>query len=152
MAVGVWFIVAFALYDKKDKDGVKACSKPIGKFLLVSGISQIAFLVISLIATFGCKIGVKDTSASGKGKGSCGTVFMTFFLCLFLLFMFCWWIVGQAWTFSITKFQCNETLYLTSFWYLIVVYILIGLAIVVGIVVLCCFRSATKGTKAELYL
>jgi hypothetical protein len=77
---------------------------------------------------------------------------MTFFLCLALLFMFCWWIVGQAWTFSISRYQCHETLYLTSFWYLIVVYILIGLAIIVAIVVVCCVRSSTKGTKAELWI
>ena len=137
LGVGVWFIIAFSIYRYDPKDPAKPpCKKPIGTFLLVSGIAQLAFLVLSLISTFCCGIGVKRTDGK-KGKSGCGTILMTLFLCLFILFMFAWWIVGQAWTFSITKFQCNEILYNTSFWYLIVTYILIGIAIIIAIVVTC---------------
>lgn len=151
LAVGVWFIIAFSIYRHDAKDPSKPpCKKPIGTFLLVSGISQLAFLVISLIATFCCGIGVKKTDGK-KAKSGCGTILMTFLLCLFILFMFAWWIVGQAWTFSTSSSQCHEILYNTSFWYLIVTYILIGIAIIIAIVVSCMACCCARRNKMVSY-
>lgn len=145
LVVGIWFIVAYGLYKPNSSDPSTSCAKPIPVFLLVMGIVQLVFLGISLIATFCCRIGVKETMKK-KEKGGCGTLLMTCLLCLFILFMFSWWIVGQAWTFSIASAQCNDIIWQTSFWYLICVYILIGIGIFVA-VVLCFARCCCHDTK-----
>lgn len=151
LGVGVWFIVCFAIYSpKKDNPSRPECKKPIHVWLLVMGITQIVFLGISLLATFCCRIGVKETSVVKK-KGGCGTLLVTILTCLILLWIFVWWIVGQAWTFSIKSFQCNETVYLTAFWYLIVTYILIGIGIIIAILVCCCGTAIFKKQRTMKY-
>ncbi len=58
------------------------------------------------------------------------------------LFVLAWFIVGNVWTFSISESQCNKHLYRTSFWYIIVVYIALGLGCCIGCCVGCCVGIA----------
>ncbi|XP_070710920.1 transmembrane protein 272-like [Pempheris klunzingeri] len=69
---------------------------------------------------------------------------------LISFFLFCWFIAGNVWIYSIYKPNynknttssdpyCNKTLYLFSFWTTTLVYIALGLFLVIGCCVLFCF-------------
>ncbi|XP_040887365.1 transmembrane protein 272-like isoform X2 [Toxotes jaculatrix] len=64
-------------------------------------------------------------------------------------FLFCWFIAGNVWVYSIyqpnynksttdVEPYCNRTLYLFAFWNITLVYILLGLFVVIGCCVLVC--------------
>uniref|UniRef100_A0A3Q3IJB9 Uncharacterized protein n=1 Tax=Monopterus albus TaxID=43700 RepID=A0A3Q3IJB9_MONAL len=67
------------------------------------------------------------------------------------LFLFCWFIAGNVWIYSIYQpsynknatnvdAYCNKTLYLFAFWTTTLFYILLGLFVIMGCCVLfCCF-------------
>ncbi|XP_034020422.1 transmembrane protein 272-like [Thalassophryne amazonica] len=66
------------------------------------------------------------------------------------LFLFCWFIAGNVWIYSIyepsynkttshNEMYCNKTLYLFAFWTTTLVYIFLGLFLVISCCVLVCF-------------
>ncbi|XP_040925828.1 transmembrane protein 272-like [Betta splendens] len=68
------------------------------------------------------------------------------------LFLFCWFIAGNVWIYSIyqpnytknstsPELYCNKTLYMFAFWTTTVGYILAGLSVVSCSCLVCCFRQ-----------
>ncbi|KPP58797.1 hypothetical protein Z043_123345 [Scleropages formosus] len=76
------------------------------------------------------------------------------------IFLFCWFIAGNVWIYSIYPPNydgsngapyCNKTLYLFAFWTTTLVYILVGAALVVCCCVLLCMCLLGRGGPGATY-
>ncbi|XP_043953117.1 transmembrane protein 272-like [Gambusia affinis] len=110
-------------------------------YLIVSGVFSI---VLNLLSCLPCIDSRKDAPQTPGGQ------VLTLWNSLVSLFLFCWFISGNIWIYSIYKPEynknatdvsryCNKTLYLFAFWNATLVYILIILFILTGCCVLCGF-------------
>ncbi|MCI4394120.1 hypothetical protein PGIGA_G00165200 [Pangasianodon gigas] len=105
-------------------------------YLLVSGVFA---LVLVLLSCLPC------TQEEENGGGAISTLCTTW-NSLITLFLFCWFIAGNVWVYSIyepnydphTPSYCAKTLYLFAFWTITLVYIIIGLIITAGCCVMVC--------------
>ncbi|XP_041842617.1 transmembrane protein 272-like [Melanotaenia boesemani] len=110
-------------------------------YLIVSGVFG---LILGVLSCLPCAQEPED-----------GTVNLLSRICtawnsLTSFFLFCWFITGNVWIYSIyepnynktatdVNLYCNKTLYLFAFWTTTLVYILLGLFLVIGCCVLFCF-------------
>ncbi|KAM4536669.1 transmembrane protein 272-like [Odontesthes bonariensis] len=81
---------------------------------------------------------------------------------LISLFLFCWFITGNVWIYSIYEPNynknttnvdpyCDKTVYLFAFWTTTLVYILIGFFLFIGCCCCCCgFTIATTGSTTTM--
>ncbi|KAM4714283.1 transmembrane protein 272 isoform 1-T2 [Anableps anableps] len=110
-------------------------------YLIVSGVFS---LILDLLSCLPCTRGPKDGSQSVLSQS------FTVWNSLVSLFLFCWFITGNVWIYSVyepnyiknstdVSLYCNKTLYLFAFWTTTLVYILVILFLVVGCCVLFCF-------------
>ncbi|TTV42331.1 Transcription initiation factor TFIID subunit 6 [Bagarius yarrelli] len=101
-------------------------------YLLVSGAFALMLVVLSCLPC---------TQEEENGGGAISTLCTTW-NSLITLFLFCWFIAGNVWVYSIyepsydphTLLYCAKTLYLFTFWTITLVYIIICLVITAG----CC--------------
>ncbi|XP_074479866.1 transmembrane protein 272-like [Sebastes fasciatus] len=145
---------------------VLGCSKI---FFCVMPIAQIAIGAVHLddcprqhyipvylivVGIFGLMLGVLSclpcTKTPEDGTSSPISRLCTAWNSLITFFLFCWFIAGNVWIYSIyqpnynknttnTDPYCDRTLYLFAFWTTTLVYILLGLFLVGGCCVLVCF-------------
>ncbi|XP_040925706.1 transmembrane protein 272-like [Betta splendens] len=113
-------------------------------YLIVGGVFG---LFIALLSCLPCtQRDEGDTSAADTPLSRLCTTWNS----LTSLFLFCWFITGNVWIYSIYQpdyhknathpdLYCNKTLYLFAFWTTTLVYILLGLFFVIGFCVLFCF-------------
>uniref|UniRef100_A0A3Q4HZG5 Si:dkey-19b23.12 n=1 Tax=Neolamprologus brichardi TaxID=32507 RepID=A0A3Q4HZG5_NEOBR len=110
-------------------------------YLIVVGVFG---LILSLLSCLPC------ARESEEGTSNPLSTICTTWNSLTSIFLFCWFIAGNVWIYSIyqpnyTKnatdvgTYCNKTLYLFAFWTTTLVYILIGLFFVCGFLVFLCF-------------
>ncbi|TKS92887.1 hypothetical protein D9C73_027126 [Collichthys lucidus] len=110
-------------------------------YLIVMGVFS---LVLALLSCLPCAQEPKDGSTNPLSR-ICAT-----WNSLITCFLFCWFIAGNVWIYSIYKPNfdknttnvdpyCDKTLYLFAFWVTTLVYIFIALFIVVGCCTLVCF-------------
>lgn len=107
-------------------------------YLLVSGVFA---LVLGLLSCLPC------TQEPEDGTQTLLSSLCTAWNSLVSLFLFCWFIAGNVWIYSIyqpnydsssgTDF-CNKTLYLFAFWTTTLVYILLGIVFLGGCCMLFC--------------
>lgn len=110
-------------------------------YLIVVGVFG---LILSLLSCLPC------AKESEEGTSNPLSTICTTWNSLTSVFLFCWFIAGNVWIYSIyqpnytknatdVSSYCNKTLYLFAFWTTTLVYILIGLFFVCGFLVLLCF-------------
>uniref|UniRef100_A0A8B9HK21 Si:dkey-19b23.12 n=1 Tax=Astyanax mexicanus TaxID=7994 RepID=A0A8B9HK21_ASTMX len=116
---------------------LKDCPKQnyIPLYLVVCGVFSI---VLALLSCLPCSAKQEDGSNGGMN------ILCSVWNGLVSTFMFCWFICGSVWIYSIyppnynstfiAEPYCNKTLYLFAFWTTTVTYILLGLLLVAG----CC--------------
>ncbi|XP_032439424.1 transmembrane protein 272 [Xiphophorus hellerii] len=109
-------------------------------YLIVSGVFTI---VLNLLSCLPGTRSTKDTPRTTAGH------VVTVWNSLVSLFLFCWFISGNIWIYSIYQPEynknatdvsryCNKTLYLFAFWNTTLVYILVILFVLTGCCVLFC--------------
>uniref|UniRef100_A0A8C4SMA4 Uncharacterized protein n=1 Tax=Erpetoichthys calabaricus TaxID=27687 RepID=A0A8C4SMA4_ERPCA len=103
-------------------------------YLIVSGVFS---LVMDFLSFFHLGKEAEEVGSNARGGSTMGNGLLS-------LFMFCWFITGNVWIYSIYQPNydeqsgdpyCNKTLYLFAFWSTTVVYIGLGILLLVG----CCF-------------
>uniref|UniRef100_A0A3B3VSY9 Si:dkey-19b23.12 n=1 Tax=Poecilia latipinna TaxID=48699 RepID=A0A3B3VSY9_9TELE len=110
-------------------------------YLIVSGVFTIVLNLLS------CLPNTRNTKE--RPRTTAGQV-VTVWNSLVSLFLFCWFITGNLWIYSVyqpeynknatdTSRYCNKTLYLFAFWNTTLVYILVILFVLTGCCVLFCF-------------
>ncbi|AWO97569.1 Hypothetical protein SMAX5B_001488 [Scophthalmus maximus] len=110
-------------------------------YLIVSGVFGMLLAVLSCLP---CAQEPKDGTSN---RLSCVCMAWN---SLTAFFLFCWFIAGNVWIYSIYEPNynqtatdagpyCNRTLYLFAFWITTLAYILLGLALFCGCCVLFCF-------------
>ncbi|KAM9425381.1 transmembrane protein 272-like isoform 1-T3 [Pholidichthys leucotaenia] len=109
-------------------------------YLIVLGVFS---LVLSLLSCLPCAQDKEDGTTNPLSR------ICTTWNTLSSVFLFCWFIAGNVWIYSIyepnyknatsVETYCNKTLYLFAFWTTTLVYILLGLFLVIGFLVLFCF-------------
>ncbi|KAK2816045.1 hypothetical protein Q7C36_022316 [Tachysurus vachellii] len=105
-------------------------------YLLVSGAFSLVLVVLSCLPC---------TQEEENGGGAISTLCTTW-NSLITLFLFCWFIAGNVWVYSIYEpsydhhmlAYCDKTLYLFAFWTITLVYIIIGLIIVASCCIMVC--------------
>nr|XP_015196236.1 PREDICTED: uncharacterized protein LOC107076615 isoform X3 [Lepisosteus oculatus]XP_015196237.1 PREDICTED: uncharacterized protein LOC107076615 isoform X3 [Lepisosteus oculatus]XP_015196238.1 PREDICTED: uncharacterized protein LOC107076615 isoform X3 [Lepisosteus oculatus] len=105
-------------------------------YLLVTGVFSV---VLSLLSCLPCAKEEEEGGSSSMLSSLCTT-----WNSLTSLFLFCWFIAGNVWIYSIyqpnyTRGEpdfCNKTLYLFAFWATTLVYIFLGLFMVGGCIVM----------------
>ncbi|XP_076017786.1 transmembrane protein 272 [Genypterus blacodes] len=145
---------------------ILACSKV---FLCVMPIAQIAIgvkyldecprqhyipIYLIVVGVFGLLLAVLSCLPCAKesidGARNPLSQFCTVWNSLSSTFLFCWFITGNVWIYSIYEPNynktttavdpyCNKTLYLFAFWTTTLVYILLCVFLFTGCCVLCCF-------------
>ncbi|XP_041821646.1 transmembrane protein 272-like [Chelmon rostratus] len=107
-------------------------------YLIVLGVFSLVLVMLSCLP---CTHEPEDAPPSRLSRSIMG------WNSLISVFLFCWFIAGNVWTYSIYQPNydknttnvnpyCNRTLYLFSFWTMTVVYILMGISLVVGCIYL----------------
>ncbi|RVE60510.1 hypothetical protein OJAV_G00181540 [Oryzias javanicus] len=116
-------------------------------YLIVSGVFA---LVLGAVSCLPC------TQKSEEGRASPPlSCFCTVWNSLTSFFLFCWFIAGNVWIYSIyepnynknttsTDLYCDKTVYLFAFWTTTLVYIIAGLLMVAGCCFLLCFCFCAK--------
>lgn len=110
-------------------------------YLVVMGVFG---LLLGLLACLPCAKEPEDGTASPLNR------LCTSWNSLVSLFVFCWFITGNVWVYSIYEPNynqtmtevdpyCNKTVYLFAFWTITLVYILVGLFLFTGCCVMVCF-------------
>ncbi|XP_074518150.1 transmembrane protein 272 [Halichoeres trimaculatus] len=110
-------------------------------YLIVVGVFG---LVLALLACLPCAQEPEDGTTNPLSRVCTAWNSLTSF------FLFCWFIAGNVWIYSIyqpsytknstnIESYCNKTLYLFAFWTTTLVYILLGAFLVGGCCVLVCF-------------
>uniref|UniRef100_A0A667ZU74 Si:dkey-19b23.12 n=1 Tax=Myripristis murdjan TaxID=586833 RepID=A0A667ZU74_9TELE len=110
-------------------------------YLVVMGVFGLLLAVLSCLP---CAQEPKDGTSNPLSQ------FCTAWNSLASAFLFCWFITGNVWIYSIYEPNynktmteagpyCNKTLYLFAFWTTTLVYILLALFLFVGCCVLVCF-------------
>lgn len=110
-------------------------------YLIVVGVFG---LVLGMLSCLPCTKEAKDGTSNLLSQVCAAWNSLTGF------FLFCWFIAGNVWIYSIYKPNynknttnvdpyCDRTLYLFAFWTTTLVYILLGLFLIVGCCVLICF-------------
>ncbi|XP_056431152.1 transmembrane protein 272-like [Gadus chalcogrammus] len=110
-------------------------------YLVVVGVFG---LMLSLLSCLPCSQQAEDGSSTALGR-VCAT-----WNSLTSLFLFCWFIAGNVWIYSIyqpnynhtttaVEPYCHKTLYLFAFWTTTLLYILLGLFLLGGCCTLLCF-------------
>eukprot|EP01111_Echinosteliopsis_oligospora_P016511 TRINITY_DN6894_c0_g1_i1.p1 TRINITY_DN6894_c0_g1~~TRINITY_DN6894_c0_g1_i1.p1 ORF type:complete len:177 (+),score=35.45 TRINITY_DN6894_c0_g1_i1:48-578(+) len=122
------------LFAHHGHDNYPNC-KPIATWLLVSGVVVMVALVVPIL--FGICVGC--TAAKNAESGAAlavkgGACLSACFLPLLGSFGFAWFIVGNVWVFRSKEADCQPLVYHTGFWYLIAVYIFMGVSIIAS----CC--------------
>ncbi|XP_026859965.2 transmembrane protein 272 [Electrophorus electricus] len=116
-------------------------------YLLVSGVFS---LTMVMLACMPC------TEYPEDGSRSVINSFCTTWNSLVSLFLFCWFITGNVWIYSIYApnyynpedlHYCAKTLYLFAFWTTNLVYILLGMLLVGGCCALLCLCMCNKVTS-----
>ncbi|XP_051284817.1 transmembrane protein 272-like [Dicentrarchus labrax] len=113
-------------------------------YLIVAGVFG---LVLALLACLPCTQQPKDGTTNLLSR-VCAT-----WNSLMSLFLFCWFIAGNVWIYSIYEPNynknttdvdpyCDKTLYLFAFWTTSLTYIFLGLALVCS----CCFTMCCRDT------
>ncbi|XP_039603296.1 transmembrane protein 272-like [Polypterus senegalus] len=114
-------------------------------YLIVSGVFS---LVMDFLSFFHLGNEAEEVGSNARGGST---------MCngLLSLFMFCWFITGNVWIYSIYQpnydeqsgvLYCNKTLYLFAFWSTILVCIGLGILLLVGCCFLCgCVIGASIG-------
>ncbi|MFT7796373.1 hypothetical protein Z043-123345 [Arapaima gigas] len=117
-------------------------------YLVVSGVFSIT---LSLFSCLPC-----TQESEGVEQGPL-TSLCTAWNSLVSLFLFCWFIAGNVWIYSIyppnynstsSALYCDKTLYLFAFWTTTLVYILLGVALVVcccAVFCICLFGRGGPG-------
>ncbi|KAM7366308.1 hypothetical protein PAMP_015758 [Pampus punctatissimus] len=131
--------------EEKDKSTVYLNDCPrqhyIPIYLIVVGVFG---LLLSVFSCLPCTHEPEDGSSTPLSR------FCTAWNSLTSFFIFCWFIAGNVWIYSIyepnyskntnsTDLYCNKTLYLFAFWTTTLIYILLGLFLLGGCCVLFCF-------------
>ncbi|XP_030649007.1 transmembrane protein 272 [Chanos chanos] len=120
---------------------------PVQKYIPVYLIVAGGFaLALALLSCLPCSRESEDGSQSAL-SGLC-----TAWNSLISLFLFCWFITGNVWIYSVYQpsyvpnnvHYCNKTLYLFAFWTTTLVYILMGVAMAVGCCALFCLCVCSK--------
>ncbi|XP_056601297.1 transmembrane protein 272-like isoform X1 [Triplophysa dalaica] len=114
-------------------------------YLVVSGVFA---LVLGLLSCLPCTQEPEDGTQTPL-SGLC-----TAWNSLVSLFLFCWFIAGNVWIYSIyqpsytpdTDQYCNKTLYLFAFWTTTLVYIFLGMVFVGGCCMLFCMCLCGRGS------
>ncbi|XP_061103809.1 transmembrane protein 272-like [Conger conger] len=106
-------------------------------YVLVSGVFT---MVLSLLSCLPC---ARESEEPQNPLSSICTAWNS----LMILFLFCWFIAGNVWIYSVyapsydpndlTQY-CHKTLYLFAFWLTTLVYILVGVLLVGGCCALLC--------------
>lgn len=110
-------------------------------YLIVMGVFT---LTLNILSCLPCTQDPKDGSESLLSRGC------TVWNSLVSTFLFCWFITGNVWIYSVYEpsyikngtdpsLYCNKTLYLFAFWTTTLVYILLGVFLLIGCCVLFCF-------------
>ncbi|MEQ2314307.1 hypothetical protein AMECASPLE_010727 [Ameca splendens] len=110
-------------------------------YLIVTGVFGV---VLNLLTCLPCTQDPKDGSRTMLSQS------FTTWNSLVSTFLFCWFITGNVWIYSVyqpnysknatdVSSYCNKTLYLFAFWTTTLVYILLGLFVLTGFCVLFCF-------------
>ncbi|KAG7519719.1 hypothetical protein JOB18_014761 [Solea senegalensis] len=110
-------------------------------YLIVSGVFG---LMLSWLACLPCAQEPKDGTTNPLSQVCMAWNSLTSF------FLFCWFIAGNVWIYSIYQPNynetttdvdpyCNKTVYLFAFWTTTLVYIVLGLVLFIGCCVMCCF-------------
>ncbi|XP_068164222.1 transmembrane protein 272 [Antennarius striatus] len=110
-------------------------------YLIVMGTFS---MVLNLLACLPCAREPEDGTTNPTSR------VCTAWNSLVSAFMFCWFIAGNVWIYSIYQPDyvkndtvpdryCDKTMYLFAFWTTTLVYIFLGLFLVVGCCVLVCF-------------
>ncbi|XP_044196921.1 transmembrane protein 272-like [Thunnus albacares] len=110
-------------------------------YLIVVGVFG---LILSVLSCLPCAQEPKDGTANPLSR------LCTIWNSLTSFFIFCWFIAGNVWIYSIYQPNynknttsvdpyCDKTLYLFAFWTTTLVYILLGLFLLCGCCVLVCF-------------
>ncbi|KAL0993762.1 hypothetical protein UPYG_G00113340 [Umbra pygmaea] len=111
--------------------------KYIPIYLLVTGAFSLTLTVLSCLPCI---------KAPDEGAQTPISTVCTAWNSLLSLFLFCWFIAGNVWIYSIYPanydesgdIYCNKTLYLFAFWTTTLVYIFIGVVLAGGCCVLFC--------------
>ncbi|XP_036381388.1 transmembrane protein 272-like [Megalops cyprinoides] len=119
-------------------------------YLVVMGVCTIALTLLS------CLPCAQETEDADQGPFSS---LCTAWNSLMSLFIFCWFIAGNVWIYSIYppnydnpfELYCNKTLYLFAFWTTTLVYILVGVLMTVGCCVLICMCLFGRGGPGSGY-
>uniref|UniRef100_A0A8C1FRF1 Uncharacterized protein n=2 Tax=Cyprinus carpio TaxID=7962 RepID=A0A8C1FRF1_CYPCA len=116
-------------------------------YLLVSGGFA---LVLGLLSCLPC------TQEPEDGTQSLLSSLCTAWNSLVSLFLFCWFIAGNVWIYSIYQPDyntgtdyCNKTLYLFAFWTTTLVYILLGITFLGGCCMLFCLCLCRRSGNVD---
>ncbi|XP_033182608.1 transmembrane protein 272-like [Anabas testudineus] len=112
-------------------------------YLIVGGVFG---LVLSVLSCLPCTQETNNDSTNSSPLSRISVIWNS----LTSFFLFCWFIAGNVWIYSIYEPNynknttnvdpyCNKTLYLFAFWSTTLVYILLGLFFLCGFCVLFCF-------------
>uniref|UniRef100_A0AAY4EFX2 Uncharacterized protein n=1 Tax=Denticeps clupeoides TaxID=299321 RepID=A0AAY4EFX2_9TELE len=118
-------------------------------YVLVSGVFA---LVLSLLSCLPCAQEPEDGGSSPLGS------LCTAWNSTVTLFLFCWFIAGNIWIYSIyqpsyipgAENYCSKTLYLFAFWTTTLVYILLGMLFVLGCCALLLCGRGGFGTESDV--
>ncbi|XP_060768865.1 transmembrane protein 272-like isoform X2 [Neoarius graeffei] len=118
------------------------CQPLIPIYLLVSGVFAIMLVMLSCL----------PCTQEGENGGGAISTLCTTWNSLVTLFLFCWFIAGNVWIYSIyepsydqhTVQYCAKTLYLFAFWTVTLVYIIIGLIITAGCCIMVCMCLCSR--------
>ncbi|KAM6970387.1 transmembrane protein 272-like [Aplochiton taeniatus] len=129
---------------------LKSCPQQpyIPIYLVVSGVFS---LVLALLSCLPC------TREQEDGEQSLASSLCTLWNSLVSLFLFCWFIAGNVWIYSIypAKYDeketlyCNKSLYLFAFWSTTLMYILLGVFFVGGCCMLFCMCLCRGSSSRE---
>ncbi|KAG9351686.1 hypothetical protein JZ751_022937 [Albula glossodonta] len=119
-------------------------------YLLVSGVFAVFLAVLSCLPC---------TKESEDGEQNALSSICTAWNSLVSLFLFCWFIAGNVWIYSIyapsydqtDPKHCNKTLYLFAFWTTTLVYIMLGVLMAVGCLVLVCMCLCGTSSLGSRY-
>ncbi|XP_062844857.1 transmembrane protein 272-like [Trichomycterus rosablanca] len=105
-------------------------------YLVVSGVFGLVLAVLSCL----------PCTQEGENEGGAVSALCTTWNSIVTLFLFCWFIAGNVWIYSIyqptydplSPQYCAKILYLFAFWMVTLVYIIIGVLMLAGCCIMFC--------------
>jgi len=135
LGCGISAFLLWAGLHYKDTD-TYPCNKPIAMWLFATGVTGLAVVGLMLIQVMCFLTGTE----AGAFFGLCIAIIQG----LSGLWSLVWFILGNVWVFGTNATDCpadDGTLFKIGFWYLIAVYILMGLGCVLACLIACCCAS-----------